>query len=324
MSVVAVTGATGFIGRHVVQQLLDEGTAVRAVVRGAIPPDPALQVRRIADLADAAALTDAFRGCSAVVHLAGLAHVAYRDATARRDEFRRVNVAGTRAVAEAAVAAGLERMVLLSSAGSVATFSAAVLAHDAPRSPDTPYGRSKAEAEDEASAVAAAGALGLTILRPPLVYGAGMKGNPLRLWNAVWQGWPVPVPAVGNRRSVLYVGNLAVAIAALLARPRAVAGAYFLTDEEPVSTAEFVALIARTLGRSARVLPVPQALLAGVARIGDVLALPVNSDAAKRLTGSLVLDGSAFQRAAAFRPPFSTAQGVQLTSDWFRTAKAAA
>lgn len=250
-----VTGASGFIGSHLVPALESAGHELRTSVEG----------------------------CDAVVHLANIAH-----ARAAPAELHRVNVQGTLAQAQAALAAGARRFVYLSSLKAA--------------TPEDAYGRAKAIAEQ--------GLLGLSglepvVLRPPLVYGPRVKANFLALLRAIDRGWWLPLASIRNRRSLVYVGNLADAILRCLESPDAVRRVYAVSDGVPVSTAEICRAIGRALGRPARLFPFPPPLL----RLAPGLA---------RLAESLEADDPAIRGELGWRSPFTMEEGLRLTAEWYR------
>src|SRR4051812_14715700 len=233
---VVVTGASGFIGTHLVPALCNAGWSVRAVVRRTSAlhfPDDRLAVTRMVvdDLNDLRGLREAVAGAQALIHLAGRAHVLNEDAEDALAAFRHTNTEGTAAVMNAARDAGVERVIFLSSVGAMAINSRETLTEETPARPVTPYGISKLEAEDIVRNRAGTARQSAAIVRPPLVYGPGMKGNPLRLMRAIARGIPLPVRLAHNRRSIVYVGNLVAAVVALLAchfqRPET----FFVKDE---------------------------------------------------------------------------------------------
>jgi nucleoside-diphosphate-sugar epimerase len=148
----------------------------------------------------------------------------------------------------------------------------------------------------------------VTVLRFPLVYGPGMKGNMLRLFALVGRGVPLPFGTVRNRRSLLYVGNLVAAVRSVLEQRPAGFRTFFVSDQRDVSLPELIRLIGGALGRPARLLPVPPA----------VLGLLLPSAEAERLIGSLTVDGTGLTRATGYLPPFSVEQGLGATAEWFR------
>jgi UDP-glucose 4-epimerase len=247
-----VTGARGFIGSHFCPALAAAGHELRA----------------------------SLGGCDAVVHLANIAHT-----DASPAELHRVNIEGTIAQAKAALAAGAQRFVYLSSIKAAR--------------PEDAYGRAKSIAEQ---ALLRLEGLEIAILRPPLVYGPRVKANFLALMRAIDRGWPLPLASIRNQRSLIYVGNLVDAMLRCLEGP---AGVFELSDGVPVSTPELCRALARALDRPARLFPFPAALLRLV-------------PGAARLVESQVADDSAIRGVLGWRPPFTFEQGLQATADWYR------
>jgi nucleoside-diphosphate-sugar epimerase len=310
---VLVTGASGFVGRHLTRDFTARGRSVRGLVRpGAEPLEPGVDPAPAADLLDREALRRACAGVETVVHLAARAHVMRDTATDPLAEFRRTNVEGTRVLLEEAAAAGVRRFVFASSVKAVGEATPrGCWGDDVVPRPVDPYGVSKLEGEEE---VRAAG-VRATILRLPLVYGAGVKGNMRSLVAAVRRGVPLPFGAVRNRRSLLYTGNLAAAVHAVLAAPAAEGETFFVSDDHDLSTPELVREIARALGRPARLVPVPPTLFRAAGAVGDlvgrVVPMPLGSGAVERLLGSLCLDVSRLRALAGYDPPFTPAQGFR-------------
>jgi nucleoside-diphosphate-sugar epimerase len=286
---IAVTGASGFIGRALCARLSRDGHAVRALVRAPMR-DLGDEQTVVGDLARFRDWSGALDGVQAVVHLAGYAHGRGDDAA-----LRAVNVAATRAAAEAASAGGVH-LLFASSVKVHGETSNAPLREGSPLAPGERYARSKLEAENALRAVAG---LRLTVLRPPLVYGPGAKANFLSLLRAVARGMPLPLASIDNRRSLLYVGNLVDAIARCLGDGRAVGRTYLVADDAPLSTAALCRAIGEALGRPARLFPFPPALLP------------------RKLAGSLELDHSAIRRELAWRAPHTTQEGLKATADWY-------
>jgi nucleoside-diphosphate-sugar epimerase len=308
---VAVTGADGFVGRALCSHLEAQGMSVRRLQRGGGGNGGALAVGDIGPDTDWSA---ALEGIRSVVHLAARVHV-MRDASADPlAEYRRVNVEGTRTLARAAVAAGVARLVLMSSikvngesAGRPFTEA------DAP-APQDPYGVSKWEAEQALTQAARGSATQWVILRPPLVYGPGVGANFLRLMRAVAKGLPLPLAAIDNRRSLLYLGNLVDAIRVCLSQPDARDQLFLLSDGKDLSSAELARRLAASLQVRARLLPVPAAWLNVAGRLTG------RSAAVERLIGSLQVDSSRIRSALGWSPPFSLEQGLAETARWYRTA----
>jgi nucleoside-diphosphate-sugar epimerase len=311
-----VTGATGFVGRALLRRLLADGGSVRAVVRPASDALPA-QVESMAvdDIGPATDWTRGLAGVDAIVHLAARAHV-LRDSTPDAYAlYGAVNTRGALRLAEAAAAAGVRRFVFLSSArvhGERST--GAPFTESSPLAADDPYGRSKADAERGLASLASTGKLEPVILRPPLVYGPGARGNFARLVGLIARGVPLPLGAVRNRRSLVFVDNLVDAIASALKHPAAAGETFMVSDGEDVSTPELVRRIARALGKPARLVPVPGALL----RIGGTLA--GRADDVARLVDDLVVDSSKIRAFLGWSPVFTLDEGLAETAASCRTA----
>jgi nucleoside-diphosphate-sugar epimerase len=315
---VLVTGATGFIGRHACQHLSERGWTVRALVRS--PPSipvPGASSYAFGDLADRAAVRDAARGVTALLHLAGLAHRIRDKPDENELEYRRVNVDGTRTVVEEAAAAGCRRIAFMSSIAAGAGSSGSI---GKTRSlTATAYGRTKLEAEGIVHDIAQRAGVNATIIRPTLVYGPGMKGNPLRLFQLVSTGLPLPFGLLRGKKSFLYVGNLVAAIGELLASADSVR-IVVAADPQAVSTAEFSRAIARALGTRSLLLPVPEPALRAIGRIGDMFSfLPLNTESVERLAGELVVDHSVMLAVLGGRYPYSMTEGLARTAAWFQS-----
>lgn len=290
---VLVTGAEGFVGAHLCPRLASAGCGVRALSR-----------RDHGDLARDVRWSALLEGVDAVVHLANVAHRAADAAT-----LEAVNVRATGCLARAAQDAGVTRFVYLSSAKVYGEDSgAAAYAESSPLAPRDTYGRSKLAAE-QALHAAYAGP-GCVVLRPPLVYGPGVKANFLALLRAVERGVPLPLASIRNRRSLLYVGNLADAILACLQAPPVRARTWNLSDGPAVSTPGLVRAMAAALGRPARLLPFPPALLEFTA------ALAGRGASAQSLTRSLELDDGAIRRELGWQPAHDLHAGLRATVAW--------
>lgn len=326
--VALVTGATGFVGAPVCRALLNAGWSVRGLVRpgSAALPD-GVEPAPAADLLDTLAVERAVAEVDAVVHLAARVHV-MRDAAADPlAEFRRVNVDGTRALAQAAARAGATRFVLASSVKAMGESAPRPWTEGETPAPVDPYGVSKLEAERALAEVAARHGMRAAALRLPLVYGPGVRANFLRLMQLVDRGVPLPLGGVRNLRSMAYVENVAAAVVAVLDADGA-SGAFFVSDQDDVSTPALIRQVARALGRPARLVPVPPVLFRAAGRAGDVVArvapFPLTTAAVDRLLGSLAVDSSRLTREAGYRPPFTLAEGLDRTAAWYRASRGGA
>jgi UDP-glucose 4-epimerase len=283
---IAVTGASGFVGRALVPVLEARGHDVALLGREAT-----------GDIARFSGWARALAGMDAVVHLAALAH----GRGAGEAQIRAINVDAAVALGRAAAAAGA-RMVFLSSVKALGEETAGRPFDEAsPLAPQDAYGRAKADAE---RALRALEGLGLTILRPPLLYGPGVKANFLSLMRAVARGWPLPLASVRNARSLVYVGNLVDAIARCL-EAGTEARTYLVCDGPAISTPDLCRALGRALGAPARLFPFPPALLE--------LAPPLG-----KLTRSLEVSDRALRRDLGWAPPFGFEEGLRRTAQWYR------
>jgi nucleoside-diphosphate-sugar epimerase len=255
----------------------------------------------------------ALRDVNAVVHLAARVHTLRETATDPLAEYRRVNLDGTRRLAAAAASQRVTRLVFVSSSKVNGETSARPFTESDPPRPEDPYARSKWEAEQALAQIGNETGLEYAILRPPLVYGPGVGANFARLMQWVARGVPLPLGAIDNRRSLVYVGNLVDAIRVCLAHPAAVGRTFLVSDGEDVSTPELVRGIARALGVAPRLLPVPVSLLRlAASTIGRRHEI-------ERLAGSLQVDSSAIRRELSWSPPATMRDGLAETARWFRT-----
>lgn len=303
MARVLVTGANGFAGAAICRHLLARGWAVRGSVRraDATVPEGVEQVVS-GPLESAIDWRPALSGIDAVVHCAARVHVLRETAADPLAAFRAVNVAASRRLAGQAAAAGVGRFVFLSSVG------AQVAEADPARA--SPYQLSKLEAEQALQEALAGSPALLVMLRPPLIYGPGAPGNFHSLARLVAAGFPLPLRSLANRRSLLFVGNLASAVEAALGCLAAPGAPLPLADGEEVSTAELVRRMARACGRRARLLPCPPGLLRLAGRaLGRGAAV-------EALTGSLTVSNAEIARALDWSPRYSLDEGLALT---FRT-----
>ena len=315
MTEVLVTGASGFVGRALCAALGVQGCLVRGAARTL--PDrsqtPSIAVGDIGPVTDWRA---AVTGCEAVVHLAAHVHVKRRLASNAAGEFHRVNVEGTENLARQAARAGARRFVFLSSVkvnGETSTERAFV--ESDPVMPTDAYGASKAEAEKRLRIIASETGMEVVIVRPPLVYGPGVKANFLGLLRAVDSWVPLPLSSIANVRSLVYVGNLVHALSACLTHPAAADRTFFVSDDHDVSTPQLIREIATALGKKPLLFPFPPLLLRGAG------LLTGRAEQVARLTGSLQVDISSIKTALDWRPPFSMQQGLAQTVSWYRSLR---
>lgn len=308
---VLVTGANGFIGRALCDALAVSGRGVRRAVRMPVPGLP--DAVAVGDIGLDTDWRAALAGVSGVVHLAARSHVLRETATDPLAAYRQINVSGTERLARSAAAGGVRRLVFVSSVkvNGERTEERPFTEDGAPR-PEDAYGVSKWEAEQALSRIAAGTGLEVVVLRPPLVYGAGVKGNFLRLMNLVARGMPLPLASVENRRSLIYLGNLVDAIVKAIEAPRAAGKTFLVADGQDVSTPNLVRGLAAALGVQPRLLSFPLAPL----RLAATLAGRGAEFA--RLTGSLQVDSSRIRRELGWEPRYSLTEGLTETARCYR------
>ena len=315
MKRVLVTGANGFVGFNTCRLLREGGFVVRAAVRRAGRLPARLSEDEIVVPGDIGPGTEwgpVLEGVSAVVHLAGRVHVLRETVLDPQGEFYKANVDGTERLARAAASARVRRFVYVSSIGvnGKSTHGRPFTEGYTP-SPHNSYAISKWEAEQSLRRVAEETGLGVTVLRPPLIYGPGVKANFLRLMRLVNRGLPLPLRSIDNRRSLIYVANLANAIAVCLDHPKAAGETFLVSDGEDVSTPELIRRIARSLGRSVWLLPLPPPLVRAAGR------LMKQSASVEPLLDSLEMDSSKIARTLGWRPPSPMMEGLEETAKWF-------
>lgn len=317
MTRVLITGGSGFVGRHLIRELRVLGFDVAVAVRdrSRLEDADAIDVRLEAEIDGDTNWERALGGVDAVVHLAARVHVMDDDAADPLRAFRRVNVDGTRRLAEACAAAGVKRLVFVSSVKAAGEEASRPLSEGQAPAPQDPYGISKWEAEQALAEIAGRTGLETVVLRPPLVYGPGVGANFRNLLRICDTAVPLPLgAATENARSVIYVANLTGAIIAALRHPDAPGGTFFVRDETEPSVADLAARIRRALGRRACLVPVP----VGAMRLG--LRMAGRGAAADRLFGSLRVDDGHIRKVLNWTPPFTLDQGLAATAAWYKTS----
>ncbi|HEX3633098.1 MAG TPA: NAD-dependent epimerase/dehydratase family protein [Casimicrobiaceae bacterium] len=311
---VLVTGAGGFIGHALCARLAAENVphvgAVRALAPGATPTS---DIVALGDFA-AADWTPVLAGIHTIVHLAARAHVGTARDASDPTPFVVANVHVTRRLLDAARQAGVRRVVL---ASTIKVYGEATLpgkpfrAGD-PAAPHDAYAHSKAGAENVLWQACRDGAIEGVVLRLPLTYGPGVKGNFARLLDAVAAERLLPLGRIDNRRSLLYVGNAVSAIESALAIPALAGETLPVADAESVSTSELVLRLARELDVAPRLFHMPSLVMrAGGMLLGKRASLA-------RLLGTLEVDAGRFGEIARWTPPFTVDEGLAATAAWWK------
>lgn len=310
---ILVTGATGFVGRCLVSRLLIEKFDVIASFRGEAAFPDNVSSFRCGNLDAETDWSEVLRGVDAIVHLAARVHVmSVKEATSSLAEFRRVNVEASNALATQARAAGVRHFMFVSSVkvNGEESHLRPFLESDIPNPLDN-YSRSKWEAEQQLRATLLGSDTGLTVLRPPLIYGPGVRANFAALLSLVDRGWPLPVGSIENQRSLLFVENLVDALVHVIKRPPAGCETFFVADTRSVSTPELILLMAQALGKRARIWHCPPVFL------NTAGALLGRLETVRRLTSSLAVSTRKLREVTGWVPPFSLEQGISRTAEWY-------
>ena len=308
---VLITGANGFVGQNLVSDFAAFGHTVKAAARDEMTkmaenvtwlPFPSLS-----SVSDFSAVVG---GCDVVIHAAARVHVMQEASLDPLAEFRAANVDGTIALARAAVVAGVRQFVFLSSikVNGEETRNGYPFCATDPSNPQDAYAVSKSEAESALLEIAKESGMAVTIIRPPLVYGPGVKGNFRTMMAVVARGLPLPLGGINNRRSLIYVKNLTSLIVTVALNSGAYGKVLLASDSVDLSTSALLRMIGDGLERPTRLLPMPQVI--------QKLALLITSDnsAVRRLLGSLQIDDQSTCDSVGWSPPYSAEQGIAETT----------
>ncbi|MEW9047184.1 MAG: SDR family oxidoreductase [Stutzerimonas stutzeri] len=303
---ILLTGANGFVGKALLESFCREGHQVVAAARQPIASVEGARYLAIRDMNDTHAWRRAAHGIDAVVHTAARVPI-MRGSGDDLALYRQVNVSGTLTVARAAAAAGVKRFVFISSIkvnGEGTPPGRPFRADDTP-GPTDAYGESKLEAEQALTKLASATGMEVVIVRPPLIYGPGVKGNFSTLAKLVETGIPLPLGAVKNKRSLVGIDNLVSLVTRCIEHPAAANQVLLATDGEDLSTAELLRKLAVVRGRPCRLISVPTGLL----HVGATLVGKKAS--AQRLLGSLQADITKTRELLDWDPPYTVDQGLR-------------
>jgi len=308
---ILVTGANGFVGQSLCAKLLALNFKVRGVIRGLKILPKGLDCIDIHGIDGSTIWSKALTGCNQVIHLAARVHVIDDDISCALEKYRQVNVEGTLHLATQAAASGVKRFIYISSIkvnGESTFFDLPFHADDNPN-PQDPYGISKWEAEQGLKKISYQTGMEVVIIRPPLVYGPGVKANFLSMMNWLRRGIPLPFGGVTkNRRSFIFLGNLVDIIIACINHPAAANQIFLVSDDEDLSTAGLLDRMALALGRPPKLITIPTALITlGAKLIG-------RSGISQRLCGSLQVDIKKTRDLLGWSPPVSVDEGLRQTA----------
>jgi len=315
---ILITGATGFIGSALSHCLLEAGYPVRGVVsastripRRATPESANLEWVVLHDRSTERETNEALQGVQIVVHLAARVHVMVDDASNPLQEFQQVNVDWTERLAARAAAQGVLRFVYLSSVKVNGEQTVVPFTEQDPPKPQDPYGVSKWQAEQALARVSTQTGMETVVIRSPLVYGPGVRGNFLQLLNILRRGIPLPLASIRNQRSFVYLGNLVDALVRCIQDPRAAGRTYLVRDGEDLSTPELVRRLGVAMGSRVCLWPCPTSFLYWMGQVAGRRGM------IDRLVGSLQVNSSKIQTELDWHPPFTVDAGLSETAAWF-------
>jgi len=295
-----ITGATGFVGQNLSAYLEQQNIQAEPL---------SLRSESWKDRMD--------RKADAVIHLAGKAHDTAD--TSDPEEYFKVNRDLTIGIFGEFLRSEIKDFVFFSSVKALADTVDGILTEDVKANPQTPYGRSKQEAEQYLIAQKLPEGKRLFVLRPCMIHGPGNKGNLNLLYKIVEKGLPWPLAAFDNKKSFLSMDNLNFVVLEMLKNPEQESGVYNLSDDQPLSTNEVVALIAKVLGRKAKLVKVPAGMVKTVARMGDFLPIPLNSERLKKLTENYVVSNQKIKTALNIKQlPLTAEEGLTKTIESFK------
>lgn len=308
---ILITGANGLVGCVLNKALAQRHFSVVSALRTTEAVSSGLNVLAVGDINEKTDWSSALNAVDVVIHLAARVHVMREKIADPIAAFREVNLHGTINLAKQAAIVGVTRFVYVSSIKVNGEFTEGKPFSESDNpNPQDPYGVSKWEAEQALHEISRETGMELVIVRPPLVYGPGVKANFYKLLQLVDKALPLPLGSIENRRSMVYVRNLVDALILCATHPKAAGQTYLVSDGHGVSTPQLINNIALTMQRPCRVFSFPLSLI----RLGAKLL--GRSAAVDRLTQSLEIDSSKIRNELGWRPPYTMEQGLQATADW--------
>jgi nucleoside-diphosphate-sugar epimerase len=305
-----VTGANGFVGKSLCSALHSQGKSVSIAIRANNSLPEYVNAVKVGVIDGDTDWAEPLNGVDVVIHLAARVHVMNEVASDPLAEFRHVNVHGTLNLAQQAARAGVKRFIFISSVkvNGEQTELGKPFTEVAAANPQDDYGISKYEAEQGLKRIAEETGMEVVIIRPPLVYGVGVKSNFASMMRVVNRCIPLPLGAIHNKRSFVYVENLVSLILCCINHPAAANQTFLVSDGQDISTTELLRGCADALGVKPRLIPIPQ-------KIVDVCATLIGKrDVAQRLCGNLQADISKARTLLGWTPPISVADGLKATA----------
>ena len=317
MKRILITGATGFVGQPLCRRLSNDGHMIRIALmsQNENTPEGVSETVLIGDIAEGVDWSKAIKGIEVVIHLAARVHHMREEVNNPHPLYYKVNTEGTTSLADAAVKAGVKRMIFMSTVKVHGEGTDSPYHESDECYTEDPYALSKLKAEQALLEIGREQTMQIVIFRPPLIYGPAVRANFLRLFQFVDKGYPWPFGRLQNKRSILYVGNLIDAIALVIEHPAAAGEVFMISDGEDLSTPELYRRIAFSLGKKAVMFPFDGSLFALALRSID------RGDIVRRLLGSLTVDSSKIRRELGWVPPFTLEQGLRETAEWYRSSR---
>ncbi|HAT1699331.1 NAD-dependent epimerase/dehydratase family protein [Legionella pneumophila] len=313
MTKVLVTGATGFIGSSLVPALIATGHEVRCAVwqKNQYMSVEQVEIDKLEQVTD---WSEALDGIDIVIHLAARVHIMKEDTSSSLEEYCKINSVATKNLAEQAAKHKVKRFVFLSTIkvnGEVSSPQSPFSEKNSAQPKDS-YAQSKLEAEIYLREISESSGMEVVILRPPLVYGPGVKANFLKLLGMVEKGWPLPFASIKNKRSFIFIDNLVSAILMVMTHPKAANQLYLVADNESWSLADLLSILAQNMRINLRLYHFPTTFLAGLFKITGMGSLNT------RLLSSLEIDNSKIISDLGWTPPVDSCEGLKKTADWYQ------
>lgn len=312
---VFVTGATGFVGKALINELLSAGHNIVAGVRNYSVELPLeVEQQQIGDLSllsEQNSVIDTLKKVDVVIHTAARVHIMQDNSADPLSEFRKTNVNATLSLAKQAVSAGVKRFIFISSIkvnGESTDNRQAFRETDKP-APEDAYGQSKFEAEQLLFEIGQTTPMEVVVIRPPIIYGPGVKANFASMIKIIKKGLPLPFGSISNQRSMLAIHNLVNFITLCTMHPAAANEVFLIADGEDVSTTDMLIKIAKAYKRPIRLIPVPVYLMIFIAKLTN------KNNISDRLFGNLQIDITKAQHLLGWKPVVSMEQQLNKMAE---------
>jgi nucleoside-diphosphate-sugar epimerase len=313
MKKILVTGANGFIGQNIYKDLIKLNYFITGSVRNldAALINGGIKYIPVGNIDAETKWYNILEGVNCIIHCAGKTHLI--NTKDELDIYRSVNREGTKNLAEQAVKAGVKRLIFLSSlkVNGEPTFGSFIIKHNDISQPEDAYGVSKWEAEQALLEISKQTGLEVVIIRPPLVYGEGVKGNFLRLLDLVYKQISLPFAKINNLRSFVALDNLIDLIICCIEHPKAAGKTFLVSDGEDLSTPDLIRKLSKLMNKSPRLFSVPKSIIQFMGRLVG------KSSEVKRLVGSLRIDNSYTREILGWSPALSLDESLEKTVRWY-------